>query len=309
MGSSLRVGAGPNRRHVKKVSGGHNDDDHAAESSPFRIVSGWPVATVDVIARFETVSDIRRGFGIDIGGTGMKAAIVDLDTGALLSERLRVDTPQPATPDAMAEVLRELIAGHEWTGSLGVAFPAVVSHGVVGSAANIDKSWLDIDADALFTEASGLDVHMLNDADAAGIAEMRFGVGALPDGSPRPGVVMMLTFGTGIGSGLFIDGVLVPNTELGHLELDGQDAETQASAKARDRDELSWKEWAVRAEHYLRHIEALFSPDLFIVGGGISKKPDKWLPYIDINTELLPAEMANNSGIVGAALAVESLQR
>ena len=138
---------------------------------------------------------------------------------------------------------------------------------------------------------------------------MRFGVGALPDGSPRPGVVMMLTFGTGIGSGLFVDGVLVPNTELGHLELDGHDAEKEASAKARDRDELSWKDWAARAERYLRHVEVLFSPDLFIIGGGISKKPDKWLPYIDINTELRPAEMANNSGIVGAALAVESFQR
>lgn len=247
----------------------------------------------------------RRGFGIDIGGTGMKAAIVDLNTGDLLSERLRIDTPQPATPDAMAEVVCELITGHEWNGPLGVAFPAVVRHGVVGSAANIDKGWLDIDADALFTEISGVDVHMLNDADAAGIAEMRFGVGALPDGSPRPGVVMMLTFGTGIGSGLFVDGVLVPNTELGHLELDGHDAEKKASAKARDRDELSWKEWGARVERYLRHVEALFSPDLFIVGGGVSKKPDKWLPYIDIDTEIFPAAMANNSGIVGAALAME----
>jgi len=239
----------------------------------------------------------------------MKAAVVDLDTGALLSGRLRIDTPRPATPDAMAEVVCELITGHEWDGPLGVAFPAVVRHGVVGSAANIDKSWLSVDADALFTKASGLDVHMLNDADAAGIAEMRFGAGALPDGSPRPGVVMMLTFGTGIGSGLFVDGQLVPNTELGHLELDGHDAETQASAKARDRDDLSWKEWAKRAQHYLRHIEALFSPDLFIIGGGISKKPDKWLPHIDIDTEVLPAEMANNSGIIGAALAMETHQR
>lgn len=262
-----------------------------------------------VIARFRDVNDMRRGFGIDIGGSGMKAAIVDLDSGALLSERVRVNTPQPATPDAMAEVVSELVAALGWDGPLGVAFPAVVRHGVVGSAANIDSSWLDIDADALFTEASGLDVHMLNDADAAGIAEMRFGVGAQSDGSPRAGVTMMLTFGTGIGSGLFVDGILVPNTELGHLELDGHDAEHEASGKARDRDELSWKDWAGRAERYLRHVEALFSPDLFIVGGGISKKPEKWLPYIDIDTELLPAEMANNSGIVGAALAVDNLQR
>jgi len=239
----------------------------------------------------------------------MKAAIVDLDTGDLLSERMRIDTPQPATPEAMAEVVCELIVGLDWAGPLGVAFPAVVRRGVVGSAANIDKSWLDVDADALFTEASGLDVHMLNDADAAGIAEMRFGVGAQADGSPRPGVVMMLTFGTGIGSGLFVDGVLVPNTELGHLELDGHDAEKQAAAKVRDRDDLSWKDWAGRAERYLRHVEALFSPDLFIIGGGISKKPDKWLPHIEIDTEILPAEMANNSGIVGAALVMETHQR
>jgi polyphosphate glucokinase len=253
------------------------------------------------------VNDTALGFGIDIGGSGMKAAIVDLATGELASDRYRIDTPQPATPDAMAEVLCELIAHHEWNGPLGVAFPAVVRRGVVGSAANIDKSWIDVDADALFTEVSGCDVHMLNDADAAGIAEMRFGVGALGDGSPRPGVVMMLTFGTGIGSGLFVDGVLVPNTELGHLELDGQDAETKSSAKARERDGLSWKDWAPRVERYLRHVEALFSPDLFIVGGGASKKPDKWLPYIDISTPLLPAEMANNSGIVGAALAMNDL--
>ncbi len=237
----------------------------------------------------------------------MKAAIVDLSTGELASDRYRIDTPQPATPEAMGEVLCELVAHHQWSGPLGVAFPAVVRRGVVGSAANIDKSWIDVDADALFTEVSGLDVHMLNDADAAGIAEMRFGVGALPDGSPWPGVVMMLTFGTGIGSGLFVDGILVPNTELGHLELDGHDAESKASAKARERDDLSWKEWAPRVERYLRHVEALFSPDLFIVGGGASKKPDKWLPLIDIATPILPAEMANNSGIVGAALAMHDV--
>jgi polyphosphate glucokinase len=146
---------------------------------------------------------------------------------------------------------------------------------------------------------------MLNDADAAGIAEMQFGVGALSDGSPFPGTVMMLTFGTGIGSGLFVDGVLVPNTELGHLELDGHDAELKASAKARERDDLSWKDWASRVEYYLSHVEALFSPDLFIVGGGASKKPEKWLPHIGIATPVLPAKMANNSGIIGAALAAQ----
>lgn len=232
----------------------------------------------------------------------MKAAIVDLATGELASERFRIDTPKPANPEAMAEVVCELIEHHGWSGPLGVAFPAVVRNGVVRSAANIDKSWLNVDADELFTNVSGLDVHMLNDADAAGIAEMQFGIGR-----GRPGVVMMLTFGTGIGSGLFVDGVLVPNTELGHLELDGHEAEKRAAASARDRDDLSWKEWAERVETYLEHLEVLFSPDLFIVGGGASKKPDKWLPHIDIATEVVPAEMANNSGIVGAALEVTRL--
>jgi polyphosphate glucokinase len=245
------------------------------------------------------VTEQQLGFGIDIGGSGMKAAIVDISTGELVSDRIRIDTPQPATPEAMAEVLNELVTHHRWGGPIGVAFPAVVRHGVVGSAANIDKSWIDVDADALFSASSGLDVHMLNDADAAGVAEMRFGAGA-----GRKGVVMMLTFGTGIGSGLFIDGVLVPNTELGHLELDGVDAESRAAAKARDREDLRWSEWAKRVEHYLLHVEALFSPDLFIVGGGASKKSHKWLPEIDIATEIVPAQMANNSGIVGAALAI-----
>ena len=222
--------------------------------------------------------------GIDIGGTGMKAAVVDLDTGALIADRYRIDTPQPATPDAMAMVVRQLIEHFEWTGSVGCGFPAVVRNGVVGSAANIDESWIHVDADALFSRTTGLDVHMINDADAAGVAEMHFGAGR-----GRDGVVMMLTFGTGIGSGLFIDGTLVPNTELGHLELDGVDAEHRAAASARDRNGWSWKEWAERVQNYLRHVERLFSPDLFIVGGGASKQSAKWLPHIDIETAIVPA--------------------
>lgn len=235
--------------------------------------------------------------GIDIGGTGMKAAIVDLATGELVSERYRIDTPQPATPDAMAGVVQQLVTHFSWTGPAGVGFPAVVRAGIVESAANIDESWMNVDADAVFTAASGVDVHMINDADAAGLAELRFGAG-----QGRGGVVMMLTFGTGIGSGLFIDGHLVPNTELGHLELDGYDAETKAAASARKRDELSWSAWAKRVQKYLRHLERLFSPDLFIVGGGASKQADEWLPKLKIATEIVPAQMANNAGIVGAAL-------
>jgi polyphosphate glucokinase len=236
-------------------------------------------------------------FGIDIGGSGMKAAVVDTTTGELLTDRFRIDTPKPATPDAMADVVVRLAAHHGWTGSVGCAFPAVVRNGVVGSAANIDESWLDVDADQVFTDALAADVHMINDADAAGLAEMRFGAGR-----ERAGVVMVLTFGTGIGSGLFVDGVLVPNTELGHLELDGYDAEVRAAASARERDDLSWKKWAARVERYLQHVEALFSPNLFIVGGGASKRADKWLPEISIATEIVPAAMQNNAGIVGAAL-------
>jgi polyphosphate glucokinase len=238
-----------------------------------------------------------RAFGIDIGGSGMKAAVVDLETGELVTDRYRIDTPQPATPEAMAEVVVELVRHHEWAGSVGCAFPAVVRDGVVGSAANIDKSWLNVDADRIFTDVLGVGVHMINDADAAGLAELRYGVAA-----GHQGVVMMLTFGTGIGSGLFVDGALVPNTELGHLELDGFDAESKAAASARKRENLSWSDWAVRVERYLRHVEALFSPDLFVVGGGASKQPQKWLDEISIDTEIVVASMANNAGIVGAAL-------
>nr|WP_040495088.1 ROK family protein [Ilumatobacter nonamiensis] len=247
----------------------------------------------------QTTNDERSGraLGIDIGGTGMKAAIVDLATGDLLSDRFRIDTPHPARPEAMADVVVELVRHLEWEGSVGCAFPAVVRNGHVESAANIDKSWLDVDADALFTDALGVEVHMINDADAAGLAEVRYGVAA-----GRKGVVMMLTFGTGIGSGLFIDGMLVPNTELGHLELDGHDAESKAAASARKRHDWSWHHWTKKVQHYLEHVEKLFSPDLFVVGGGVSKKPEKWLDHIEIDTEIVVASMANNAGIVGAAL-------
>jgi polyphosphate glucokinase len=241
-----------------------------------------------------------RGFGIDIGGTGMKAAIVDLDTGDLVSGRHRVATPRPATPEAMAAVVGDLVEGHRWDGPLGVAFPAIVQHGVVKLAANIDDSWIGVDADRLFSAVTGHDVSLVNDADAAGIAEMHFGAGR-----GRRGVVLMLTFGTGIGSGLFVDATLVPNTELGHLELDGHDAETRASAVVREREGLGWDEWTPRVERYLRHVEMLFSPDLIIVGGGVSKSADDWLPRISIDTEIVAAELANNAGIVGAALVAE----
>jgi polyphosphate glucokinase len=237
------------------------------------------------------------GFGIDIGGTGMKGSPVDLTTGELAGERIRFDTPSPATPGQMASVVDELVVRHGWTGPVGVCMPSVVQHGVVRTAANIDDGWIGVDADLVFAEAIGQPVHVLNDADAAGLAEMTWGVG-----KGRDGVVICLTFGTGIGSGLFVDGVLVPNTELGHLELDGHDAETRAAAKVRNREDLSWEDWARRANHYLRHVESLFFPDLIILGGGVSKKPKKWVSYLDVECELVVAELANNAGIAGAAL-------
>ncbi len=245
----------------------------------------------------------RLGFGVDIGGSGMKAAIVDLATGELASERFRIATPKPATPPAMAAVAAELVSSHGWTGSIGVGFPGIVRHGLVHSAANIDSSWVGVDADAVFTEACGVDVAMVNDADAAGLAEMRWGTGR-----DVSGVVVVLTFGTGIGSALFVDGVLVPNTELGHLELDGRDAEVHAAASARKRDGIGWKQWAPRVGRYLRHVEMLFSPDLFIVGGGASKSAHTWLPLVSIDTPIVPAAMANNAGIAGAALVARQAQ-
>ena len=239
-------------------------------------------------------------FGIDIGGSGMKAGPVDLDIGDLTTERLRIATPKPATPEAMAAVVGELVEHFGWSGKVGVAFPAIVRNGVAKSAANIDESWIDVDIDALFTERAGRPVHVVNDADAAGLAEVRYGAGR-----DRRGKVLMLTFGTGIGSGLFLDGVLVPNSELGHLELDGAVAEHRAAASARDREGLSWKEWAKRVNRYLQHVMMLLSPDLIIVGGGVSRRADKWMPYLDVDTELVPAALTNEAGIVGAALVAE----
>jgi polyphosphate glucokinase len=238
----------------------------------------------------------ETSFGIDIGGTGMKAAPVDLATGDLSADRFRIDTPQPATPEAMASVARDLVRHHGWAGPVGICMPSVVSHGVVRSAANIDDSWIGVDAHALFGDAIGAPVSVVNDADAAGVAEMTWGAGV-----GHSGVVLCLTFGTGIGSGLFVDGVLVPNTELGHLELDGVDAEQRAAASARKRDGLSWEEWGDRVDRYLRHVVMLLSPDLVILGGGASKRPERWVPRLDPGCELVVAELANNAGIAGAA--------
>jgi polyphosphate glucokinase len=237
-------------------------------------------------------------FGIDFGGSGIKGAPVDLVKGDYAAERVRIDTPLPSTPTAVAEVFVELLGRFEdSSGPVGVTVPGIVKRGVVHSAANIDKHWIDEDADRLFTEATGRDVHVVNDADAAGLAEVRYGAA-----KGRRGLVIVTTLGTGIGSAMVYDGVLVRNSELGHLEIDGHDAEKRAASSAREREDLSWKDWAGRLTRFYRQLEALFSPELFVVGGGISKKADKFLPLLDIDTEIIPAQLRNAAGIVGAAL-------
>ncbi|MFI6482158.1 polyphosphate--glucose phosphotransferase [Nonomuraea sp. NPDC050663] len=231
--------------------------------------------------------------GIDIGGSGIKGAPVDLEKGELADERLRIPTPQPAKPEAVAEVVGEIVKHFDATGPIGVTFPGVVVDGVVRTAANVHHSWVGVDAGELFGGAV-----VLNDADAAGVAEMTFG-----EGRDRKGVVLMLTFGTGIGSALFVDGTLVPNTELGHLELHGKDAEHRASDRVREEHDMSWDKWAERVEEYLLHVEMLFSPSVIIIGGGVSKKADKFLPHVKLSTPVVPASLQNQAGIVGAAMA------
>jgi polyphosphate glucokinase len=231
--------------------------------------------------------------GIDIGGSGVKGAPVDIEAGEFTEERLRIPTPRPAEPGPVAEVVAEIVAHFGWTGPVGVTFPGVVMDGVVRTAVNLHPAWVGVNAAELFGGAS-----VLNDADAAGLAEMTFG-----KGRGERGTVLMLTFGTGIGSALFVDGTLVPNTELGHLELHGKDAEQRASDRAREEHDLGWHEWAKRVQEYLKHVEMLFSPSLIIIGGGVSKKADKFLPHLHLDTPVIPAELENQAGIVGAARA------
>jgi polyphosphate glucokinase len=236
--------------------------------------------------------------GIDIGGSGIKGAPVACATGELLAPRHRIVTPQPATPDAIADVVAQIAEHFDWNGPVGCTFPAVVKDGVTLTAANVDPSWIGTDADALFTKRLGMPVTLLNDADAAGLAEMRVGAGR-----GHRGVVITVTLGTGIGCGLFTNGVLVPNCELGHIEIDGRDAERFAAASVRDRKKLSWKQYAARVETYLRRLDALLWPDLIVIGGGVSKDADQFLPRIDVRPEVVPATLRNNAGIVGAAIA------
>lgn len=235
---------------------------------------------------------------MDIGGSGIKGCPVDLDRGELAAERVRIDTPQPSLPEAVCEVVGRIVDSFGWTERIGVTYPGVMKSGVAFTAANMDKSWIGTNlAEELESVIPGT-VQTLNDADAAGLAEMRYGAGR-----DQRGLVLMLTFGTGIGSALFVDGVLVPNTEFGHIQVDSEDGERRASAAAREREDLSWQAWAQRVDRYLDVLEAGLWPDLIIVGGGVSKKSDKWVPLLSTRTRVVPAQLHNDAGIVGAALA------
>ena len=238
------------------------------------------------------------GFGVDIGGSGIKGCTVDLRSGSLEEQRVRVPTPAPATPTAVAELVATITDDFGWHGPMGVTLPSVLKRGIALTAAHLDPAWKGLAADKLFSEYCRVPVVVLNDADAAGLAEMRFGAGR-----DHEGVVLLLTFGTGIGSALFVDGELVPNTELGHLQVDGVEAETRAAAAARDDEALSWPHWAARVSRYLQVLEDLVWPDLIIAGGGVSKKADKWLSLLECRTPVVAAALRNDAGIVGAAAA------
>jgi polyphosphate glucokinase len=242
--------------------------------------------------------------GIDIGGSGIKGALVETRTGELVTQRHRIPTPEGARPKAVAEVVGEIVQHFKWKKPVGVGFPAVIKSGVAYSAANVSRKWIGTNAEALFAEATGCPVRVINDADAAGLAEMRYGAGRR-----QSGTVVMITIGTGLGSALFRDGLLVPNTELGHLEMNCGDAEKQASEAAKVRDKLSWKEWSTRFNEYLQTLEDLISPDLIILGGGASKESEKFMSRLSVRARILPASMLNEAGIVGAALAAEELSK
>lgn len=245
------------------------------------------------------VAPQRRGFGVDVGGSGIKGAVVDLDTGALIGERYKLPTPKPATPTAVAKTVAAVVRDFGWTGPLGVTYPGVVIDGVVQTAANVDKSWIGVNAmEAIAAELDGQSVVILNDADAAGLAEVRFGAGR-----DHTGVVVLLTFGTGIGSAVIHNGKLLPNTELGHLDVGGKEAERRAAASVKEKKKWSTKKWSKQVTKVLVAIENALCPDLIIAGGGISRKADHWVPLLRNRTPVVAATLQNTAGIVGAAMA------
>ncbi|MBN8581593.1 MAG: ROK family protein [Anaerolineae bacterium] len=238
-----------------------------------------------------------QALGIDIGGSGIKGAPVDIKTGKLLAERIRIPTPNGAKPKAVALVVAEIAQAFNWKKEIGVGFPAPIKHGVALMAANVSEKWVGTNADELFTSITGCKCHVGNDADVAGMAEMAFGMG-----KGEHGTVIMITLGTGIGSAIFYNGHLLPNTEFGHMQINGKDAEHRASDAARQREDMSWKKYAKRLNEYLNEMEKLFWPDLFIIGGGISKQHEKFLPLLKLQSRVVPAQFQNEAGIVGAAL-------
>lgn len=257
-------------------------------------------ATDSPAATPETGSQ-RRGFGIDVGGSGVKGGIVDLETGTLIGDRYKLLTPQPATPDAVAATIAEVVKHFGWEGPLGVTYPGVVSDGIVRTAANVDKSWIGANArDVISSALGGQPVTVLNDADAAGLAEEKFGAGR-----GHTGVIVLLTFGTGIGSAVIHNGALLPNTEFGHIEVEGKEAEHRAASSVKERKDWSYERWTKEVTKVLVAIENAIWPDLFIAGGGISRKADKWIPLLENRTPVVAAALQNSAGIVGAAMAAE----
>ena len=257
-------------------------------------------AMTDTPATDSSPTPRNPGFGVDVGGSGIKGGIVDLDTGELVGERFKVLTPQPATPEAVAAAVAEVVAHFDWAGPVGITLPGVVTEGIMRTAANIDKAWIGTDVYELFSRhLGGRAVSVLNDADAAGMAEDAYGAGKGVDG-----VVMLLTFGTGIGSAILINGNLVPNTELGHMQVGKKEAEHQASSRIKEEKDWSYEKWTEMVSDVLKAYEALFWPKLFIAGGGISRKADKWIPLLTNKTPVVPATLQNTAGIVGAAMAV-----
>lgn len=242
--------------------------------------------------------------GIDIGGSGIKGAPVDTTHGLLTEKRHRIPTPQPSLPEAVGDVVAEIVQHFQWQDHIGITFPAIVKAGIALSASNVDETWIGTNIQDLLQEKTQCPVTILNDADAAGIAEMNFGAGR-----DQNGLVIILTFGTGIGSAIFVDGRLVPNTEFGHLKIRKKDAEDRASDRIRQERDLSWKKWAQRINEYLAQLEILFSPDLFIIGGGVSKKYEKFLKYLEAEADIVPAQLRNEAGIVGAALAAAEIKQ
>lgn len=243
----------------------------------------------------------RRGFGIDVGGSGVKGGIVDLDTGQLIGERFKLATPQPATPDAVAKTIAAVVREFGWTEKLGVTYPGVVTDGIVRTAANVDKGWIGVNArDVISAQLKGQAVTVLNDADAAGLAEEKFGAGR-----DNTGVIVLLTFGTGIGSAVIHNGVLLPNTEFGHLEVGGKEAEHRAASSVKEKKGWSYERWTEEVTSVLIAVENAIWPDLFIAGGGISRKAEKWVPLLKNRTPVVAAALQNTAGIVGAAMAAD----